>query len=358
MSPLAPPQRYPQRVRNFSQLSDYVYSNYSSTFAVFLTSVHNFSEPSSYQESLIDPLWRQAMAKELYAPHKTYTWDIISIPPGNIQFALTRLKKALSVFKQAPRAWFEKFSIVIKSLGFHSSQHDSALFLRCTSKGLILISLYVDDMIITGDDAQGIADQFVTSPTSVHWATVLRILPYLRGTQFQSLLFSSSSSLELRAYSDADWAGDPTDQAEYCVMASTTAKIIWFRWLLGDMGVPLSDPTLMYCDNLSVIRIARHERTKHIEIDYHFTRHHFQLGLKNTGAARSRFSIAITKAHFRFQKEPSTIEPVSTQGTGTGHSEAQNMKIKDLQYLNSKEREQWRHLQASSLTLASEITSL
>ena len=34
-----------------------------------------------------------------------------------------------------------------------------------------------------------IVSQFVASPTTVHWAVVLRILRYLRGTQFQSLLF-------------------------------------------------------------------------------------------------------------------------------------------------------------------------
>jgi hypothetical protein len=35
-------------------------------------------------------------------------------------------------------------------------------------------------------------------------------LRYLRGTVFQSLLLSSTSSLELRAYSDADHGSDPT----------------------------------------------------------------------------------------------------------------------------------------------------
>ncbi|PNX69388.1 gag-pol polyprotein, partial [Trifolium pratense] len=125
-----------------------------------------------------------------------------------------------------------------------------------------------------------VVSQFVVSPTTVHWAAVLRILRYLRGTQFQSLLLPSSSSLELRAYSDADWAGNPTDQAEYRAMASTTTEIVWLRWLLSDMGVTLSEPTPMYCDNKSAIQIAHnsvfHERTKHIEIDCHFTRHHLQ----------------------------------------------------------------------------------
>ncbi|KAK6153815.1 hypothetical protein DH2020_013454 [Rehmannia glutinosa] len=57
-----------------------------------------------------------------------------------------------------------------------------------------------------------IVSQFVTCPTTVHWATVTRILRYLRGTLFESLLFPSTSSLELRAYSDAYWASDPTDR--------------------------------------------------------------------------------------------------------------------------------------------------
>ena len=49
-----------------------------------------------------------------------------------------------------------------------------------------------------------VVSQFVTSPTTVHWAAVHRILRYLRGTRFQSLLLSSTSSLQLHAYSDAD----------------------------------------------------------------------------------------------------------------------------------------------------------
>ena len=39
-----------------------------------------------------------------------------------------------------------------------------------------------------------IVRQIVASPTTVHWAAVLRILRYLRGTQFQSLLFPSTST--------------------------------------------------------------------------------------------------------------------------------------------------------------------
>ena len=39
-----------------------------------------------------------------------------------------------------------------------ASRYDSALFLRRTNKGTILLLLYVDDMIITGDDLIGIQE--------------------------------------------------------------------------------------------------------------------------------------------------------------------------------------------------------
>jgi len=69
-----------------------------------------------------------------------------------------KLKKALYGLKQAPRAWFEKFFVVISSLGFISSSHDSIfLFIKCTDVGFIILSLYVDGMIITGDDIDGIS---------------------------------------------------------------------------------------------------------------------------------------------------------------------------------------------------------
>ena len=150
-------------------------------------------------------------------------------------------------------------------------------------------------------------------PRSPHYAYVLKILRYLKGTIFDGLHFSSHSSLTLQAYSDVDLAGDPTDrrstigycfllgdyliswrskkqtvvacsstEAEYRALTATTVELIWLRWLLQDLGVDCSTATKLHCANRNVIQIAHndvfHECTKHIEIDCHFIRHHLLQG--------------------------------------------------------------------------------
>jgi hypothetical protein len=93
-------------------------------------------------------------------------------------------------------------------------------------------------------------------------------------------------------------------------MTSTTKEIVWLRWLLVDMRVFFSHPIPMYCDNQSSIQITHnsvfHERTKHIEIDCHLTRHHLKHGTITLPFVPSSLQIAdfLTKAHsiscFRF----------------------------------------------------------
>ena len=68
------------------------------------------------------------------------------------------LRRALYGLKQAPRIWFAKFSSIISRLGYMASHYDSVLCLRRTDKGTILLLMYVDDMIITGDDLSGIQE--------------------------------------------------------------------------------------------------------------------------------------------------------------------------------------------------------
>uniref|UniRef100_A0A2N9EV34 Uncharacterized protein n=1 Tax=Fagus sylvatica TaxID=28930 RepID=A0A2N9EV34_FAGSY len=172
-----------------------------------------------------------------------------------------------------------------------------------------------------------IVSQFMAAPRSLHYAALLRILRYLKGTLFHGLHFSSQSSLTLQAYSDADWAGDPTDRrsttrycfllgdsliswrskkqsvvtrsstkAEYRALSDTIAELFWLRWLLQDLGIDCSTAVLIHCDNRSAIQIAHndvfHERTKHIEIDCHFVRHHLLQGTLQLRSVSSQDQLA------------------------------------------------------------------
>ncbi|GJV87666.1 retrovirus-related pol polyprotein from transposon TNT 1-94 [Tanacetum coccineum] len=370
----------PTRIQKSTRKDDFVYSCYSSSFSSFIASVHRLHEPESYREAVCDPLWHVAMAEELAALHQTQTWDLVPLPIGKRAIGscwvykiktkstgsikrykarlvakgeVCKLRKALYGLKQAPRAWYEKFATVVTSLGFVSSHHDSALFVKQSSAGRILLSLYVDDMIITRDDYAGIeslklelahrfamkdlgllcyflgievasslkgyllsqskyigdlldraritykmvedisidakakytppngdplpdpslyrtivgslvyltvtrpdisyvvhiVSQFVLAPTTVHWVAVLHILKYLRGTQLKTLLFPSTSSLDLRAYFDSDWAGD-------VIHASQLLDFVYF-WIADAFTKPHSGPRFRFLtDKLSMFLAA------------------------------------------------------------------------------------------------------
>ncbi|GKU97910.1 hypothetical protein SLEP1_g10984 [Rubroshorea leprosula] len=75
-------------------------------------------------------------------------------PPNKV----CRLRRALYGLKQSPRAWYAKFSATASEFGFTSSPHDTALFIRKTTRGMVLLLLYVDDMIITGDDVASVEE--------------------------------------------------------------------------------------------------------------------------------------------------------------------------------------------------------
>jgi len=62
------------------------------------------------------------------------------------------LKKDLYGLKQAPRAWSEKIGEYLVTSGFQTFDADFSLYVKKPNHGIVVIVIYVDDLIITGDN--------------------------------------------------------------------------------------------------------------------------------------------------------------------------------------------------------------
>ena len=63
-----------------------------------------------------------------------------------------RLKKALYGLKQAPRAWHSRINAHMLSLGFKRNHSESTLYIRKINVDMLIVSLYVDDLLVTGSN--------------------------------------------------------------------------------------------------------------------------------------------------------------------------------------------------------------
>jgi hypothetical protein len=85
----------------------------------------------------------------------------MDVPPGYTTTSevkvMCKLQRVLYALKQSPRAWFGRFSLAMKKYGFQRSNSDHTLFLKHQRDKVTALIIYVDDMIITGDDLEEIS---------------------------------------------------------------------------------------------------------------------------------------------------------------------------------------------------------
>lgn len=137
-----------------------------------------------------------------------------------------------------------------------------------------------------------------------YYDALVKVLRNLTSTLGQGLFVSTTSSLKLNAYCDANWANCPDTrrsttrffiflekslvawkskkqntisrssvESEYRTMAAIICELTWLRYLLQDLYITISYLATLYCDNLAALHIDAnlvfYERTKHIELDCH-----------------------------------------------------------------------------------------
>ncbi|GJW96020.1 ribonuclease H-like domain-containing protein, partial [Tanacetum coccineum] len=133
-----------------------------------------------------------------------------------------------------------------------------------------------------------------------HMVALKRILRNVRDTIDHGLQLHVSSTSQLTAYTDADWAGclitRRSTSAEYRGVANVVAENAWVHNLLHELHAPLFTATLVYRGNFSFVYLStnpvQHQRTKHIEIDIHFVRDFVASGQVRFLHVPSRFQYA------------------------------------------------------------------
>ncbi|KAK8952534.1 hypothetical protein KSP39_PZI003820 [Platanthera zijinensis] len=80
----------------------------------------------------------------------------MALPPGlsprGSEGKMCKLKKVVYGLKQSPRAWFGRFHKAKTGFGFSQSNEDHTLFIKNNEGKLTALIVYIDDIIITGDD--------------------------------------------------------------------------------------------------------------------------------------------------------------------------------------------------------------
>jgi hypothetical protein len=156
--------------------------------------------------------------------------------------------------------------------------------------------------------------KYMQAPLMRHMTAAERVLRYLVGTNTLGLVFGregatppqdETRSLQVSAYSDADWGNDVADrksvtgwvvrvnndvvswasktqrnvaqstcEAELYAEAAAVQEVLWLRIILEELGLPLAAGSIVCVDNQSTIAISKNgikgERTKHVDIKYHF----------------------------------------------------------------------------------------
>jgi len=69
-----------------------------------------------------------------------------------------KLKKSLYGFKKSPRMLYQKFDTFIWGLGFTKIKADHDVCFKLIGDRVIYLVLYVDDMLLVGNDKEGYRD--------------------------------------------------------------------------------------------------------------------------------------------------------------------------------------------------------
>ncbi|GJY26343.1 putative RNA-directed DNA polymerase [Tanacetum coccineum] len=168
-------------------LEKYVtYVNLSRSNFCFFTTLNKTTKPTTYDEAIKNPKWIESMNNEIEALLRNNTWTVCDLPKGRkpvgskwlwkIKFKSTgeiercMLNVAIcngwdlfqldvnnaflygDLTEEAPRQWNAKLTMTLVENGFVQSKYDYSLFTKTSGDMVLMLLVYVDDIVITGND--------------------------------------------------------------------------------------------------------------------------------------------------------------------------------------------------------------
>ncbi|CAM8924307.1 unnamed protein product [Rhodiola kirilowii] len=258
----------------------------------FLSAEFEMKDLGAAQKILGVEIYRERSQKKLFLSQKSYIQKILS------RFGMSSAKSI-----DTPSA----ANLRLSSVSTAQSEAEKEYMSRVPYSSAVGSLMYA--MVCTRPDiahAVSVVSRFMGQPEKEHWQAVKRIFRYLRGTSDVGLIYGSDSQCLVTGYTDSDYAGDvdsrrsmtgyvftlggsivswkatlqptitlSTTEAEYMALTEAAKEGIWLKGLVSDLGLH-HDQAIVYCDSLSAICLAKdqvhHERTKHIDVRYHFLR--------------------------------------------------------------------------------------
>ncbi|KAM0014676.1 putative RNA-directed DNA polymerase [Helianthus debilis subsp. tardiflorus] len=169
------------------------------------------------------------------------------------------LHKSLYGLKQAPRAWFNRLSSTLQTLGFNGSKTDPSLFILKTNEVLLYVLVYVDDIIITGNNQDAI-NKVIAQLSSTFAVKDLGDLHYFLGIEIvphgKNIILSQrkyiSELIAKAGLSDCKSVPSPMSSSQTLSLADSAplSDATKFRQTVGALQyVTLSRPDITYAVN-------------------------------------------------------------------------------------------------------------
>eukprot|EP00253_Pinus_taeda_P030275 PITA_30275 len=216
----------------------------NSLFALYC----HVDDPIHFEEAIKDRKWIEAMDEEINAIERNKTWDLVELPKGKEvigvkwfyktksnaegkierhkarlvvkgykqqygrdyeetlapvarmetvyieqplgyekkgkEHKVCRLKKALYGLKQAPRAWYSRIDYYLLENGFEKCEGEPTLYIKEKDGKLLIVVLYVDDVIFTGNDDY-LIENFKTVIKEEFEMTDMGLLSYFLGIEVE-----------------------------------------------------------------------------------------------------------------------------------------------------------------------------